>query len=332
MSILQQDQIDKLIQRIKELIAVADDLFQRYDPSAVATHNTSETSHVDIRRALRDLQDQITASGEAGKDYVDEQVRLINQALDELQNDINDFVSGSVTVKNAENAQSAVNAGFATKAGSNTNGHALADTMIKNVTIDNNGTLTITKIDGGTYTVAIKLATTTTDGLMSKADKVKMDALVTTDATQSAKGYMSAADKKKVDAVVLAEATQSAKGYMSAADKKKLDAVVLTEATTSAKGYMSAADKKKVNDTVLTEATTSAKGYMSAADKTKLDKYDGKFVTDDEVTQMADAVWGAIIGKYDSCWNTSKWVIRVNTWCLDNKIPDNTAGSGNPYG
>lgn len=45
------------------------------------------------------------------------------------------------------------------------------------------------------YTVA----TTTTDGLMSKADKIKVDSLKNTNATITADGYMSAADKKKLD-------------------------------------------------------------------------------------------------------------------------------------
>ena len=80
-------------------------------------------------------------------------------------------------------------------------------------------------------------------------------------ATQSAAGLMSAADKKKLDGVAAGAqvnpgaATQSAAGLMSAADKKKLDGV---------------AAGAQVNPGA---ATQSAAGLMSAADKTRLDKY-----------------------------------------------------------
>lgn len=279
MSILQQDQIDKLMQRVKELIAAADDLFQRYDPTAVSTHNTSETSHVDIRRTLKEIKGQITESGSANKEYIDQQIEKVNQAIGKVQDSITDFVSGTTTVKNAEHAKTADSA---TKASTNINGHSLVDQIIKNVAIDNNGTLTITKIDGGTYTVKIKLATTTTDGLMSKTDKVKMDKLVTINASHTAAGYMAAADKTKLDALV-------------------------TE-----------------------EATTTKKGYMSAADKAKLDKWDGQFVTEAEIKQMASAAWKSSAAKFDSCWHTTKWVVRVNTWCKDNNIPDNLEGTNRP--
>ena len=349
MSILQQDQIDKLMQRVKELIAAADDLFQRYDPTAVSTHNTSETSHVDIRRTLKEIKGQITESGSANKEYIDQQIEKVNQAIGRVQDSITDFVSGTTTVKNAEHAKTADSA---TKASTNINGHSLVDQIIKNVAIDNNGTLTITKIDGGTYTIKIKLATTTTDGLMSKTDKVKMDKLVTTNASHTAAGYMTAADKTKLDALTLDEATTAKKGYMSTADKTKLDRLITTNATTTQAGYMSAEDKKKLDkaaegntatgstaglmsaedkkklDALVTnDATTSKKGYMSAADKTKLDKWDGQFVTEAEIKQMASAAWKSSAAKFDSCWHTTKWVVRVNTWCKDNNIPDNLEGS-----
>lgn len=70
-------------------------------------------------------------------------------------------------------------------------------------------------------------ASTTLAGLMSAADKTKLDGLISTDATPTAAGYMSAADKTKVDSVILTNATQSAAGYMSAADKTKLDALIV---------------------------------------------------------------------------------------------------------
>lgn len=70
-------------------------------------------------------------------------------------------------------------------------------------------------------------ASTTLAGLMSAADKTRLDSVILTDATPTAAGYMSAADKTKVDSVILTNATQSAAGYMSAADKTKLDALIV---------------------------------------------------------------------------------------------------------
>ena len=90
-------------------------------------------------------------------------------------------------------------------------------------------------------------ASTTLAGLMSAADKNKLDSLISTDATPTAAGYMSAADKTRLDSVILTNATQSAAGYMSGADKTKLDSLISTNATPTAAGYMSAADKTKLD-------------------------------------------------------------------------------------
>ena len=64
-------------------------------------------------------------------------------------------------------------------------------------------------------------------GLMSAADKTKLDGLISTDATPTAAGYMSGADKTRLDSVILTDATPTAAGYMSAADKTKLDALIV---------------------------------------------------------------------------------------------------------
>lgn len=70
-------------------------------------------------------------------------------------------------------------------------------------------------------------ASPTLPGLMSAADKNKLDGLISTDATQSAAGYMSAADKTKLDGLISTNATPTAAGYMSAADKTKLDGLIV---------------------------------------------------------------------------------------------------------
>ena len=68
------------------------------------------------------------------------------------------------------------------------------------------------------------VATQTENGLMSAADKVKLDGLGGA-ATQSANGLMSAADKVKLDGLG-GVATQTENGLMSAADKVNLDVLV----------------------------------------------------------------------------------------------------------
>ena len=61
-------------------------------------------------------------------------------------------------------------------------------------------------------------------------------ALLSATASPTLAGLMSAADKTKVDSVILTNATQSAAGYMSAADKNKLDGLISTDATPTAAG------------------------------------------------------------------------------------------------
>ena len=73
------------------------------------------------------------------------------------------------------------------------------------------------------------------------------NALLASTASPTLAGLMSAADKTKVDSVILTNATQSAAGYMSGADKTKLDSLISTNATPTAAGYMSAADKTKLD-------------------------------------------------------------------------------------
>ena len=169
------------------------------------------------------------------------------------------------------------------------------------------------------------VATQSTKGLMSAADKTKLDGIaenannythpsytarasglykVTVDGT----GHVSAATavaKSDITALGIPEsdttysaATTSAEGLMSAADKTKLDGVTagankythpsytarasrLYKVTVDGTGHVSAATavtKSDItalgipeSDTTYSAATTSAEGLMSAADKTKLD-------------------------------------------------------------
>jgi hypothetical protein len=169
------------------------------------------------------------------------------------------------------------------------------------------------------------VATQSTNGLMSAADKTKLDGIaenannythpsytarasglykVTVDGTGHASAVAAVA-KSDITALGIPEsdttysaATTSAEGLMSAADKTKLDGVTagankythprytarasgLYKVTVDGTGHVSAATaatKSDItalgipeSDTTYSAATTSAEGLMSAADKTKLD-------------------------------------------------------------
>ena len=169
------------------------------------------------------------------------------------------------------------------------------------------------------------VATQSTNGLMSAADKTKLDGIAENANNYTHPGYTAQASglyKVTVDGTghVSAEAavansditalgipesdttysaaTTSAEGLMSAADKTKLDGVTagankythpsytarasrLYKVTVDGTGHVSAATavtKSDItalgipeSDTTYSAATTSAEGLMSAADKTKLD-------------------------------------------------------------
>ena len=169
------------------------------------------------------------------------------------------------------------------------------------------------------------VATQSTNGLMSAADKTKLDGIaenannythpsytarasglykVTVDGTGHVSAVAAVA-KSDITALGIPEsdttysaATTSAEGLMSAADKTKLDGVTagankythprytarasgLYKVTVDGTGHVSAASaatKSDItalgipeSDTTYSAATTSAEGLMSAADKTKLD-------------------------------------------------------------
>ena len=169
------------------------------------------------------------------------------------------------------------------------------------------------------------VATQSTNGLMSAADKTKLDGIAENANNYTHPGYtaqasglykvtvdstghvsaVAAVAKSDITALGIPEsdttysaATTSAEGLMSAADKTKLDGVTagankythprytarasgLYKVTVDSTGHVSAATavtKSDItalgipeSDTTYSAATTSAEGLMSAADKTKLD-------------------------------------------------------------
>lgn len=75
----------------------------------------------------------------------------------------------------------------------------------------------------------LPVASTSTPGLLSAADKKKLDACVTSPATTSAAGLMTAADKKKLDACVTTDANLSKAGLMTPAQVADLDNALLRD-------------------------------------------------------------------------------------------------------
>lgn len=75
----------------------------------------------------------------------------------------------------------------------------------------------------------LPVASTSTPGLLSAADKDKLDKCVTSPATTSAAGLMTAADKKKLDACVTTAANLSKAGLMTPAQVADLDNALLRD-------------------------------------------------------------------------------------------------------
>ena len=145
-----------------------------------------------------------------------------------------------------------------------------ANGSIKNVTVSGK-TLTFTKNDNTTFTrttqdTTYSNATTSTAGLMSAADKTKLDGIASNADNVSFTRSLSSGTK-------IGTLTINGTGT----DLYSTNNTTYSNASTSTAGLMSAADKTKL-DGIATgatkntaAATTSAAGLMSASDKTKLD-------------------------------------------------------------
>lgn len=106
----------------------------------------------------------------------------------------------------------------------------------------------------------LPVASTATPGLLSAADKKKLDDCVTTPATTSAAGLMTAEDKKKLDACVTTGANLSKAGLMTPAQVADLDNAVLRAEV----GYFSGIETfaEGTNAVVEIQSTTSTAGTV----------------------------------------------------------------------
>ena len=51
---------NRLMEKLTEVIKAAEELFNKYDPAVISTHNTSSTAHADIRNSISAVQVSVT--------------------------------------------------------------------------------------------------------------------------------------------------------------------------------------------------------------------------------------------------------------------------------
>ena len=142
---------------------------------------------------------------------------------------------------------------------------------------------------GSTFNI-YQVGQTTAGAISTTARTVKIP---DTDATTAAHGLLTAADKIKLNALTTADATTAAHGYLTAADKIKLNALSTVDndttyavATTAANGLMSSTDKTNLN-TVYAHAVTN-KGSSAAAGLYKIQTNAEGHVTGTTAVAKAD--------------------------------------------
>ena len=144
--------------------------------------------------------------------------------------------------------------------------------------------------------------TTTSNGFMTSADKVKLDGIVPanllsranhtgTQAISTIDTLQSTLDTKASTGHSHTEATTSVKGFMSSADKAKLDGIVTAnlvnranhtgeQAISTITGLQAAIDGRASSGHTHADATSSAGGFMSRTDKAKLDALNSSTLLD----------------------------------------------------
>jgi len=136
-------------------------------------------------------------------------------------------------------------------------------------------------------------ATTTSNGFMTSADKIKLNSLNSVDllnrvnhtgeqAIATVTGLQAALNTKASTTHSHSDVTTTSNGFMTAADKIKLDGIVTSnllnranhtgeQAIATVTGLQTALNGKAATTHTHADATTTVAGFMSFADKTKLD-------------------------------------------------------------
>lgn len=141
------------------------------------------------------------------------------------------------------------------------------------------------------------VATQSTDGLMSSADKTKVDNMTTAVATLSANGLMSSADRLKINNLTTAVATTAAPGYLQLNGSANLflngagnwatpPGSTYADATTTTHGLMTATDKQHLNSAYKHSVTN--KGTSAAAGLYKIQTNSQGHVTEATSVTKAD--------------------------------------------
>ena len=150
-----------------------------------------------------------------------------------------------------------------------------------------------TPVANTTYAVATQSA----DGLMSSADKIKVDNMTTAVATLSANGLMSSADRLKINNLTTAVATTAAPGYVQLNGSANLflngagnwatpPGSTYADATTTTHGLMTATDKQHLNSAY--EHAVTNKGTSAAAGLYKIQTNSQGHVTEATSVTKAD--------------------------------------------
>ena len=148
--------------------------------------------------------------------------------------------------------------------------------------------------NNGTWKTMPSNATPALDGFMSSADKVKVDMLQKTGATDDASKFLGAdgtyhavdtlsiSDRERLDKVQLNQGANkflngegnyvSVIADLSASDRDKIDAIHLSTTPGDEKKFLNEAGTYTPVIETIDEATTTAHGLMPAADKVKVDK------------------------------------------------------------
>lgn len=165
-----------------------------------------------------------------------------------------------------------------------TSGRGITITIDRSVsTSSGGGSGTVTSVTGsapvvitGTATVTpnvtITAVTTVASGVMSSADKVKLDGVGTGATVTGVTGTLPISSSGGAAPVIsIAAVTTVAAGSMSSADKVKLDSVSANAAVSGVTGTLPISSSGGAAPVIsIAAATTSAAGSMSSADFTKL--------------------------------------------------------------
>ena len=158
---------NRLMEKLTEVIKAAEELFGKYDPAVINTHNNSSTAHADIRNSVSTVQLSVTNLKSTVDSTIDSVKSDYTDKIAKVESTINKLIGDDGGVA------------FANRAKYNANNYELTDDILTDLTFnDTSNVFAITRLDGDKSSFSLKKVTTTTDGLMSTTDKNNLDTAV----------------------------------------------------------------------------------------------------------------------------------------------------------